>query len=78
MALADETTEETVATLSAGVAEPTEPVSTTIGGAEGVSFDASAPENADTMYLSSSGDCSVKFDIGERLRFWVVDVDGDP
>lgn len=76
--LADETIDETVATLTAGVAEPTEPTPATIGGAEGVTFDASAPEAAETLYINSTGDCSVKFDIAERLRFWVVDVDGVP
>jgi hypothetical protein len=76
--LADETTDDTVATLTEGVSEPTEPTPTAIGGAEGVTFDASAPEAAETLYISSPGDCSVKFDIAERLRFWVVDVDGVP
>ena len=30
------------------------------------------------MYVSATGDCSAKFDLGEAWRIWVVDVDSQP
>ncbi len=53
-------------------------VTAEVGGAPGLSFDAFAPEEATTLYLSPTGDCSVKFDIAEAFRFWVVEVDATP
>lgn len=76
--LADSTVEETVATLAAGLEAATEPQPTSVGGAPGLTFDATAPETAETMYISPTGDCSAKFDLGEAWRFWIVDVDGRP
>jgi len=76
--LADATVDATVSTIADGVAEPTEPQPTDVGGALGLTFDGAAPESAGTLYLSPEGGCTFKFDIAERLRFWVVDVDGVP
>lgn len=76
--LGDATVDDTVATLVAGLEDPTEPQQTSVGGAPGLTFDGTAPESADTMYISQTGDCTAKFDLGESWRFWVVDVDGRP
>jgi len=78
LVLADSTVDETVTTLTAGVASPTDPQPTTVGGVAGLTFDGAAPEDAGTLYISPSGDCTMKFDIAERLRFWVVEPDGVP
>ena len=69
------TVSETAGALAELAGAATEPTPSTIGSADGVTFDASAPDGGYSFFNVDT--CGLSWGFGQEWRFWIVDAAGE-